>query len=109
MRAAQGQQQMMQGQQMERSNSQMDMNGPRSGSPGSGDAPSPKRQRMDGNVQQMGPRPGQQGQMPNTQRRRCDSAAERTSIRRIMARVVCGGRRRTRLPGSVVEVAGGVQ
>jgi hypothetical protein len=67
MRAAQGQQQMMQGQQMERSNSQMDMNGPRSGSPGSGDAPSPKRQRMDGNVQQMGPRPGQQGQMPNTQ------------------------------------------
>jgi hypothetical protein len=66
-RAAQGQPQMMPGQQMERSNSQMEMNGPRSGSPGSGDAPSPKRQRMDGNVQQMGPRPGQQGQMPNSQ------------------------------------------
>lgn len=65
--AQQGQQQMMPGQQMERSNSQMEMNGPRSGSPGSGDAPSPKRQRLDGNVQQMGPRPGQQGQMPNTQ------------------------------------------
>jgi hypothetical protein len=63
----QGQPQMMPGQQMERSNSQMEMNGPRSGSPGSGDAPSPKRQRLDGNVQQMGPRPGQQGQMPNTQ------------------------------------------
>lgn len=67
MRAAQGQQQMMPGQQMERSSSQMEMNGPRSGSPGSGDAPSPKRQRLDGNVQQMGPRPGQQGQMPNSQ------------------------------------------
>ena len=64
----QGQPQMMPGQQMERSNSQMEMNGPRSGSPGSGDAPSPKRQRLDGNVQQMGPRPGgPPGQMPNTQ------------------------------------------
>lgn len=67
MRAAQNQQQMMQGSQMERSNSQMEMNGPRSGSPGAGDAPSPKRQRLDGNVQQMGARPGQQGQMPNSQ------------------------------------------
>lgn len=67
LRAAQSQQQMMPGQPMERSNSQMEMNGPRSGSPGSGDAPSPKRQRMDGNVQQMGQRPGQPGQMPNTQ------------------------------------------
>lgn len=55
---------MMPGQQMERSNSQMEMNGPRSNSPGSGDAPSPKRQRIEGNMQQM-QRPGLQGQMSN--------------------------------------------
>ncbi|OQN96305.1 hypothetical protein B0A48_17561 [Cryoendolithus antarcticus] len=63
LRAQQGQ--MMQGQQMERSNSQMEMNGPRSNSPGSGDAPSPKRQRLEGNMQ-MRPQ-GQGGQMPNNQ------------------------------------------
>jgi len=55
---------MMPGQQMERSNSQMEMNGPRSNSPGSGDAPSPKRQRLEGNMQQM-QRPVPQSQMSN--------------------------------------------
>jgi len=44
---------------MERQGSQMDsMSGPRSGSPGSGEAPSPKRQRLDGNMQPMQQRPG---------------------------------------------------
>lgn len=59
----------MQGAQMERSGSQMDMSGPRSGSPGSGDAPSPKRARLDGgNAQQMNQgRPGQPGQMQGNQ------------------------------------------
>jgi hypothetical protein len=54
---------------MERSGSQMDgMSGPRSGSPGSGEAPSPKRQRLDGNMQQMNQgRPGPQGPMPSNQ------------------------------------------
>ena len=62
-------QQQMQGNQMERSGSQMDMSGPRSGSPGSGEAPSPKRQRLDGgNMQQMNQgRPGQPGQMQGNQ------------------------------------------
>lgn len=53
-------------QMMERQNSNLEMGGPRSGSPGSGDAPSPKRQRLDvnGNMQQMNQgRHGQQGQM----------------------------------------------
>ena len=55
MQAANNNPQMMQGQQMERQGSQMDTSGPRSGSPGSGDAPSPKRQRLDNNnnIQQM--------------------------------------------------------
>ena len=59
--------QMMQGNnQMERQGSQMDnMGGPRSGSPGSGDAPSPKRQRLEGNMNQG--RPGQPGQMQGNQ------------------------------------------
>ena len=53
--------QLMQANQMERSGSNMDN---RSGSPGSGDAPSPKRQRIDGGMQQMAQgRPGQPGQM----------------------------------------------
>lgn len=62
--------QMMSGNQMERQSSQMDMSGPRSGSPNSGDAPSPKRQRLEGNMQQqMGPggRPGPSAQMPGNQ------------------------------------------
>lgn len=62
--------QVMQGnQQMERQGSQMDnMSGPRSGSPGSGDAPSPKRQRIEGNMQTMNQgRPGQPGQMQGNQ------------------------------------------
>lgn len=62
--------QMMHGNQMERQGSQMDMSGPRSGSPNSGDAPSPKRQRLEGNMQQqMGPggRPGPPAQMPGNQ------------------------------------------
>lgn len=42
---------------MERQGSQMDMGGPRSGSPGSGEAPSPKRQRLDGNMQPLQGRP----------------------------------------------------
>lgn len=52
--------------QMERQGSQMDVSGPRSGSPNTGgDAPSPKRQRIDGgNMQQINQqRPGQPGQM----------------------------------------------
>lgn len=55
----------MQSSQMERSNSQMEMSGPRSGSPNNGDAPSPKRARLDGgNMPQMAQaRPGQPGQM----------------------------------------------
>ncbi|KAK3713352.1 hypothetical protein LTR37_008544 [Vermiconidia calcicola] len=63
-KAAQQNGQMMQGNQMERQGSQLDnMSGPRS-SPGSGDAPSPKRQRVEGGMQQMNPgRPGQPGQM----------------------------------------------
>ena len=63
LRAASANGQMMQNNsQMERSNSQMDN---RTTSPGSGDAPSPKRQRLEGGMQQMGQgRPGQPGQMP---------------------------------------------
>lgn len=64
MRAQQVNQAMMQGNQMERQGSQMDA---RSGSPGSGDAPSPKRPRIDGNMQHMSQRPGQPGQMPANQ------------------------------------------
>ena len=47
----------------------MDAGGPRSGSPGSGDAPSPKRQRLEGgNMQHMNQgRPGQPGQMQGNQ------------------------------------------
>src|ERR1700761_5193518 len=66
MQANQQNGQVMQGNnQMERSGSQMDnMSGPRSGTPGSGDAPSPKRQRLEGGMQQMNQgRPGQPGQM----------------------------------------------
>lgn len=63
MRAGQGQGQgnQMPGAPMERQGSQMDRNGsPNAG----GDAPSPKRQRLDGNMQQMNQaRPGQPGQM----------------------------------------------
>lgn len=55
----------MQSSQMERSNSQMEMGGPRSGSPSNGDAPSPKRARLEGGMPQMPQaRPGQPGQMP---------------------------------------------
>ncbi|WPH05033.1 transcriptional activator soma [Acrodontium crateriforme] len=61
--AASAQNNMMTGApQMDRQGSQMDANGPRSGSPGSGDAPSPKRQRLDSMNQG---RPGPPGQMPN--------------------------------------------
>ncbi|KAK3653351.1 hypothetical protein LTR56_004555 [Elasticomyces elasticus] len=61
-------QQQMQGNAMERQNSQMDMSGPRSGSPASGEAPSPKRQRLEGNMQQMNQqRPGPPNQMPSNQ------------------------------------------
>ena len=61
--------QMMQGSAMERQGSQMDGSGPRSGSPGSGDGPSsPKRQRVEGGMQQMTQgRPGQPGQMQGNQ------------------------------------------
>ena len=54
---------------MERQGSQMDGSGPRSGSPGSGDGPSsPKRQRVEGGMQQMAQgRPGQPGQMQGNQ------------------------------------------
>ncbi|KXT13823.1 hypothetical protein AC579_39 [Pseudocercospora musae] len=59
--------QMQGGNQMERQGSQMNMSDPRSGSPNTGgDAPSPKRQRLDGagNMQQMNQaRSGQQPQM----------------------------------------------
>ncbi|QIW98044.1 hypothetical protein AMS68_003562 [Peltaster fructicola] len=59
---ARHQQQQMQAGQMERSASQMDAH---SGSPGSGGAPSPKRPRVDGNMQPINQqRPGQPGQMP---------------------------------------------
>jgi len=65
MRTGQGQGNQMQSSQMERSSSQMEMGGPRSGSPINGDAPSPKRARLDGNMPQMPQaRPGQPGQMP---------------------------------------------
>ncbi|KAK4555924.1 hypothetical protein LTR86_007144 [Recurvomyces mirabilis] len=47
--------------QMERSGSQMDMNGPRSNSPASGDQPSPKRQRTDANGNMTINRPGPPG------------------------------------------------
>lgn len=58
--------QMMAGNQMERQGSQMD--GTRSGSPGSGDAPSPKRPRLDGQMQPMNQgRPGPPQQMPSNQ------------------------------------------
>ncbi|KAK3099056.1 hypothetical protein LTR53_019177, partial [Teratosphaeriaceae sp. CCFEE 6253] len=60
-------QQHMQSNAMERQGSQMDMSGPRSGSPGSGDAPSPKRQRLDGNMQGMNQRPGPPNHMQSTQ------------------------------------------
>lgn len=46
----------MQGQGMERQGSQIDMT--RSGSPNSGEAPSPKRQRLEGNMQMQQGRPG---------------------------------------------------
>nr|POE80066.1 transcriptional activator soma [Quercus suber] len=67
-------QQNQQATQMERQGSQLEMNGARSGSPGSGDAPSPKRQRLEGGgMQPMNQgRPGPPGQMtgqvglPNT-------------------------------------------
>lgn len=61
--------QMMQANQMERQGSQMDnMSAPRTGSPNSGDAPSPKRQRLDNNMQAMNQgRPGQPGQMQGNQ------------------------------------------
>ena len=61
--------QMMQAGQMERQGSQMDnMSVQRSGSPGSGDAPSPKRQRLEGNMQAMTQgRPGQPGQIQGNQ------------------------------------------
>ncbi len=54
---------------MERQGSQLDGSGPRSGSPGSGDGPSsPKRQRLEGGMQQMNQgRPGQPGQIPGNQ------------------------------------------
>ncbi|SMQ49819.1 unnamed protein product [Zymoseptoria tritici ST99CH_1A5] len=61
LRQAQGQGNPMQGNPMERQGSQMDQRG--SGSPNNGDAPSPKRQRLDGNMQQNPQaRPGQPGQ-----------------------------------------------
>lgn len=64
MRTGQGQGNQMQSSQMERSSSQMEMGGPRSGSPNNGDAPSPKRARLDGSMPQMPQaRPGQPGQM----------------------------------------------
>lgn len=63
-RPGQGQGSQMQSSQMERSTSQMEMGGPRSGSPNNGDAPSPKRARLDGGMPQMPQaRPGQPGQM----------------------------------------------
>lgn len=68
MRAGQGN--AMQGTQMERQGSQMDMSGPRSGSPNTGgDAHSPKRQRLEGgNMQQLNQaRPGQPGPMQGNQ------------------------------------------
>lgn len=61
------QQKGLQGNAMERQGSQMDMSGPRSGSPGSGDAPSPKRQRLEGNMQSMNQRPGPPNHMPSNQ------------------------------------------
>lgn len=69
MQNAQNNAQMMQANAMERQGSQMDGSGPRSGSPGSGDGPSsPKRQRIEGNMQQMNQgRPGQPGQMQGNQ------------------------------------------
>lgn len=64
MRPGQGPGNQMQSSQMERTSSQMEMGGPRSGSPNNGDAPSPKRARLDGSMPQMPQaRPGQQGQM----------------------------------------------
>lgn len=59
----------MQANQMERQGSQMGIDGPRSGSPGSGEAPSPKRQRLEGNMPQMnrGGQPGPPGQMQSSQ------------------------------------------
>lgn len=63
-RAQQGQ--MMQGNPMERQGSQMD----RSGSPGSGGHPSPKRPRVEGgmnNMQMPGQQPQRPGQIPNNQ------------------------------------------
>ena len=65
MQSAQQNSQLMSGNQMERQGSQIDMSGPRSGSPGSGDAPSPKRQRIEGGMQPG--RPGQPGQMQGNQ------------------------------------------
>jgi hypothetical protein len=69
MQANQQNGQMMQANQMERQGSQMDnMSAQRSGSPGSGDAPSPKRQRLEGNMQTINQgRPGQPGQMQGNQ------------------------------------------
>lgn len=71
---------MQQSQQMARDGSQM--GGPRSGSPGSGDAPSPKRQRMDDggfNGQQMGPGGRPQGTMPGQQVGTTSAAAAHTA------------------------------
>ncbi len=52
MQANQQNGQMMQANQMERQGSQLDnMSAQRSGSPGSGDAPSPKRQRLEGSFE----------------------------------------------------------
>ena len=69
MQANQQNGQMLQANQMERQGSQMDnMSAQRSGSPGSGDAPSPKRQRLEGNMQTINQgRPGQPGQMQGNQ------------------------------------------
>ena len=69
MQANQQNGQMMQASQMERQGSQLDnMSAQRSGSPGSGDAPSPKRQRLEGNMQTINQgRPGQPGQMQGNQ------------------------------------------
>ena len=68
MRNMQAQNAANQGNPMERQGSQMDVNGARSGSPKNGEAPSPKRARLDGMMQQMNQaRPGQPGQIPGNQ------------------------------------------
>lgn len=63
MRQMQGPNPGQQGEAMQRQGSQVDMNAARSNSPNTGgDAPSPKRQRIEGSMSQA--RPGQPGQMP---------------------------------------------